>query len=54
MKKLYVILRENMFDAIVKNQIPEGALLESGSLWCTVAFTDAERERYTFSISAVS
>ena len=49
MKKLYIIRRQDWFPAW--SQIPFEAILEAGSLWMIVSFTDAERAAYTFPIS---
>ena len=49
MKKLYLIRRQDLFPAW--SQIPFGSILEAGSIWMTVSFTDVERDAYTFPIS---
>lgn len=48
MKKLYIIRRIDFFDAQLKGQIPEGSLMQMGTLWCTLALTDEEAEKYTY------
>jgi hypothetical protein len=53
-KKLYIINRADLFDAIPLGQIPEGSLQQAGSLWCHVLFTDAERDAYWFPIRPYS
>ena len=50
MKKVYIILREHVFLAIGKGQLPQDCFVEAGSLWCYVALTDTERTAYTYPI----
>ena len=51
MKKLYVIRREDIFNAIAANQLPSNQLLQVGSIWAVVELTESERKNYSFPIS---
>ena len=50
MIKLYVIRREDLFEAISKGQIPEDCFHEGGSIWCVVKFTDEQKNNYKYPI----
>lgn len=50
MKKLYIIRRQDFFDALLKGQIPEGCIMGVGSLWMDLALTEEEKNKYTFPI----
>jgi hypothetical protein len=50
MKRLYLIRREDVFEAIAKGFIKDGDLLECGSIWGIVGFTDEEKKNYPFPI----
>jgi hypothetical protein len=49
--KLYLILREDIFNAIGCGQLPDGCLLEVGPIWAKVRFTEEQRQNYRFSIA---
>jgi hypothetical protein len=49
--KLYLIRRQDIFDAIACNQLFCNSLVEVGSLWATVRFTVEQRRNYRFPIA---
>jgi hypothetical protein len=54
MKRLYLIRREDFFQARSLGQLPEGCVLECGSIWITVSLDLNERKRYQFPIALLS
>ena len=49
-KKHYIIRRQDFFEAMAKNQIPEDSLGCIGSLWVNIFLNDEEKQNYTFPI----
>jgi hypothetical protein len=54
MKKLYVIRRQDVFDAIGNNSLPNSGFHHIGSLWVIVELTQQQRNQYKFPISEAS
>jgi hypothetical protein len=51
MKKLYVIRRQDVFEAIANNSLPNSGFHHIGSLWVIVELTQQQRDQYQFPIS---
>lgn len=49
--KLYLIRRQDIFDAIACGQLPADSLVEVGSIWATVRLTADQRQNYRFPIA---
>ena len=51
MKKLYVIRTEDFFKANSEGYIPEGRMMQAGTIWIELVLTDEEAKRYPYPIS---
>jgi len=54
MKKLYVIRRQDVFEAIANNTLSNSGFHHIGSLWVIVELTQDQRNQYKFPISEAS
>lgn len=49
--RLYVILRQDVFDALALGQLKETSFMQVGPLWAIVRLTEEERRNYRFAIA---
>lgn len=52
-KKLYLIRREDFFQAIAEKQLPPDCLFQSGQIWLSVLLTEEEKNKYKYPIELV-
>jgi len=48
MIKLYIIRRQDIFEAIGKKQLPDRPFIQCGSIWAFVHLTLDERQKYNY------
>ena len=51
MKQLYLIRRQDFFEAIALKQLNPDNLHSAGNIWCEVSLTDDEKNNYKFPIA---
>lgn len=53
MKKLYLIRREDFFQALAENNLPDDCVSLAGSIWMSVRLTEEEKAKYKYPIEAI-
>jgi hypothetical protein len=49
-KKLYLIRRQDVFEAMTKKELNNNCFFSVGALWAEVFLTDEEKTKYSFPI----